>query len=309
MSYKSHNDTPLDSLSIDIAKDTKELSDTSNLSSSLQDILSSIYASLKETYTKGYKYHYLSLQLDSNALILILLIPQSIPKVYKELYKDYEYKDYGIGKYHYLYNSCTHIMLDIQDYTQIGLDSNPSNATILTLHTPYKAQRLEIALANGLDSLIESKDRQRQTRESKESSTQSKQKDSQNNTKQQIIDSLLTLKIINGGYKEKYWSFGEEDAQANLLHTNTESKESKETQEKQEKEILEIYFSYGEDTTRLQGDSRHTQDVNLHIKTQGYNNGEEIHITLEIQGEKLSVSGIIQDNQAIIMNVLSSKDK
>ena len=302
---------PLDSLSIDIAKDTKELSDTSNLSSSLQDILSSIYASLKETYTKGYKYHYLSLQLDSNALILILLIPQSIPKVYKEVYKNYEYKDYGIGKYHYLYNSCTHIMLDIADYTQVGLDSNPSNATILTLHTPYKAQRLELQLANGLDSLIESKDRQRQanlTRESKESTTQSKQKDSQHNTKQ-IIDSLLTLTLINGSYKDKLWSYGEEHTQANLLHTNTESKDSKETQDKQGKEILEIYFSYGEDTTRLQGDSRHTQDVNLHIITQGYENGEEIHITLEIQGEKLSVSGIIQDNQAIIMNVLSSKDK
>ena len=34
-------------------------------------------------------------------------------------------------------------MLDIQDYTQVGLESNPSNATILTLHTPYKAQRLD----------------------------------------------------------------------------------------------------------------------------------------------------------------------
>ena len=112
------------------------------------------------------------------------------------------------------------------------------------------------------------------------------------------------------------------------MHTNTESKDSKETQENKtkrnkinkikinkinkinkDKQILEIYFSYGDGTTRLQGDSRHTQDVNLHIKTQGYSNGEEIHITLEIQGEKLSVSGIIQDNQAIIMNVLSSKGK
>ena len=181
-------------------------------------------------------------------------------------------------------------MLDIADYTQVGVESNPSNATILTLHTPYKAQRLELQLANGLDSILESKDRE------------------------QNLDSLLTLKLINGGYKEKYWSFGEEHTQANLLHTNTESKDSKETQEnkdkeKQDKEILEIYFSYGEDTTRLQGDSRHTQDVNLHIITQGYENGEEIHITLEIQGKKLSVSGIIQDNQAIIMNVLSSKGK
>ena len=283
---ESHNDTPLDSLSIDIAKDTKELSDTSNLSSSLQDILSSIYASLKETYAKDYKYHYLSLQLDSNALILILLIPQSIPKVYKELYKDYTYKDYGIGNYHYLYNSCTHIMLDIQDYTQVGLAHNPSNATILTLHTPYKAQKLEIALANGLDSILESKDRE------------------------QNLDSLLTLKVINGGYKEKYWSFGEgveEHTQANLLHTNTESKESKETQEKQEKEILEIYFSYGDDTTRLQGDSRHTQDVNLHIITQGYNNGEEVEVLIKTSNNKFNLQGEINNNEAILYDIFKDR--
>ena len=49
----------------------------------------------------------------------------------------------------------------------------------------YKAQRLELQLANGLDSILESKDRE------------------------QNLDSLLTLKLINGGYKEKYWSFGE----------------------------------------------------------------------------------------------------
>ena len=242
---ESHTNSPLDSLSIDIAKDTKILDDTQSLDSNLQDILSTLYANLKDTYTKHYAYHYLSLQLDSNALILILLIPQSIPKVYKELYKDYIYKDYGIGNYHYLYNSCTHIMLDTKDYTQLGLAHNPSNATILTLHTPYKTQRLELQLANGLDSLIESKDRQRQA---KQATTQSKQKDSQqnkrhntditsshteskqntqshtldsknntdskttqnqyqNNTEQQNLDSLLTLKLINGGYKEKYWGF------------------------------------------------------------------------------------------------------
>ena len=48
-------------------------------------------------------------------------------------------------------------MLDIKDYTQVGLESNPSNATILTLHTPYKTQKLELELANGLDSILESK--------------------------------------------------------------------------------------------------------------------------------------------------------
>ena len=294
---ESNNDTPLDALNIDIAKDTKTLDtgtlNDSSLDSNLQDILSKIYSSLKQTYAKDYLYQYLSLQLDSNVLILILLIPQRIPKVYKEPYKNYEHKDYGIGKYNYLYEYCTFTTLKIADSMQAGLDSYPSNATILTLHTPYKAQRLELQLASGLDSVIES-DRE-QT--------------------QQIIDSLLTLQVINGGHEEKHWGFREEtenkDTQANPVQTNinTESKDSKATQENKDKQILEIYFSYGDDTTRLQGDSRHTQDVNLHIKTQGYSNGEEIHTTLEIQGKKLSVSGIIQDNQAIIMNVLSSKDK
>ncbi|WP_394949827.1 hypothetical protein [uncultured Helicobacter sp.] len=73
--------------------------------------------------------------------------------------------------------------------------------------------------------------------------------------------------------------------------------------ESKDKQILVIYFSYGEDTTRLQGDSRHTQDVNLHIIMQGYNNGEEVEVKLESSlGEVLIVRGIIQDNQAIIMN-------
>lgn len=70
-----------------------------------------------------------------------------------------------------------------------------------------------------------------------------------------------------------------------------------------DKQILAIYFSYGEDTTRLQGDSRHTQDVNLHIITQGYSNGEEVEVKLESSlGKVLMVRGIIQDNQAIITN-------
>ncbi len=208
---ESNNDTPLDALHIDIAKDTQALEaetlNDNSLDSNLQDILSKIYSSLKQTYAKDYLYQYLSLQLDSNALILILLTLQTIPKVYKEPYKNYEHKDYGIGNYYYLYNYCTHTMLDIKDYTQVGLDSYPSNATILTLHTPYKTQRLEIELANGLDSIIESKDRERQAQQAKES------KNSQNNTKQQIIDSLLTITLINGGYKERYWGFGEEEIQ------------------------------------------------------------------------------------------------
>lgn len=111
---------------------------------------------------------------------------------------------------------------------------------------------------------------------------------------------------------KKHWGFREEtenkDTQANLLHiTNKESKDSKATQENKDKQILEIYFSYGDDMARLQGDSRHTQDVNLHIKTQGYENGEEVEVKLESSlGEVLIVRGIIQDNQAIIMNIFKA---
>ena len=162
---------------------------------------------------------------------------------------------------------------------------NPSNATILTLHTPYKAQRLEIELANGLDSIIESKD------------------------KEHNIDTILTLQVINGGYEKKHWGFREEtenkDTQANPVQTNinTESKDSKATQENKDKQILEMYFSYGEECERLQEDSRHSSDVNLHIITQGYNNGEEVEVRLESSLDKVfSVSGIIQDNQIMITN-------
>ena len=43
--------------------------------------------------------------------------------------------------------------------------------------------------------------------------------------------------------------------------------------------------------------------MNLHIETQGYEDGEEVEVRLESSlGEVLMVRGIIQDNQAIITN-------
>lgn len=71
--------------------------------------------------------------------------------------------------------------------------------------------------------------------------------------------------------------------------------------------MLEICFSYGNDMIRLQGDSRHSSDLNLHIITQGYENGEEVEVRLESSLDKVfSVSGIIQDNQALFMNVFNN---
>ena len=124
------------------------------------------------------------MQLESNILILILLIPQSMPKVFKKAYEEYEYKEYGAGRYNYIYPYCTHIHLEDIDYTQVGLGRNSTNAYIMTLHTPYKAQKLELYLASGLDSIIESKDTN------------------------QDLDNILTIKVVNTGHKEKWWGMG-----------------------------------------------------------------------------------------------------
>ena len=132
-----------------------------------------------------------------------------------------------------------------------------------------KTQRLELQLAKGLDSIIESKDRE------------------------QNLETLLTLKLINGGYKEKYWSFEEKRIEECTQETTyKESKDSKATQENKHKQILEIYFSYGEGCKRVKlkdieqnSWAKYSQNVNLHIRTQGYENGERLDIALEFQQE------------------------
>lgn len=84
-------------------------------------------------------------------------------------------------------------------------------------------------------------------------------------------------------------------------HCNSHKDSTKET----EKQITEIYFSYGEDKIKLKDISRHSQDINLHIKTQGYSEGEEVDLTLEFQEKTFQISATIRDNQATILNVLN----
>ena len=50
----------------------------------------------------------------------------------------------------------------------------------------------------------------------------------------------------------------------------------KDSTQEEEKQITEIYFSYGENKTKLKDISRHSQDINLHIRTQGYNEGDPL---------------------------------
>ncbi|PAV00099.1 hypothetical protein B9T66_03915 [Helicobacter sp. TUL] len=68
-----------------------------------------------------------------------------------------------------------------------------------------------------------------------------------------------------------------------------------------------MYFSYGEDTTRLQGDSRHTQDVNLHIITQGYSNGEEVEVLIKTSNDKFNLQGKINNNEAILYDIFKDR--
>ncbi|EEO24857.1 MULTISPECIES: hypothetical protein [Helicobacter] len=106
---------------------------------------------------------------------------------------------------------------------------------------------------------------------------------------------------MNSSYKEKYLSCVERTKKYKSISYKQWIQENK------EKKMLEICFSYGNDMIRLQGVSRHSSDVNLHIITQGYSNGEEVEVRLESSLDKVfSVSGIIQDNQAIIMNIFKA---
>ncbi|TLD87776.1 hypothetical protein LS66_007690 [Helicobacter sp. MIT 03-1614] len=66
-----------------------------------------------------------------------------------------------------------------------------------------------------------------------------------------------------------------------------------------------MYFSYGEDKIKLKDISRHSQDINLHIRTQGYNEGEEVDLTLEFQEKTFQISATIRNNQATILNIFN----
>ena len=87
--------------------------------------------------------------------------------------------------------------------------------------------------------------------------------------------------------------------------SSTNSNKDSQTQ----KEILEMYFSYGKEMIKLEGDdSRHSNDMNLHIVTSGYENGEEVKVMLESSdNQKFVVCGKIQNNEVIIKNVVKDR--
>ncbi len=67
-----------------------------------------------------------------------------------------------------------------------------------------------------------------------------------------------------------------------------------------------MYFSYGEECEELEGDSRQSSDVNLHIKTQGYSNGEEVEVKLNTGTQKIIVSGKVNNGEVVIRDIESN---
>ena len=209
----SSDDEALKSITLDIHKDTKDLDSTIKLDKRAYSSQSthnttthnntnntnnttthtnttdnnatgsttSLLSLLLKDYPKYYEFKEIDLQLDTNLLSLILIIPKKIPKVYDKAYKEYEYKDYGVGRFQYVYRYCECRELEVKnnDYTNIGLHGDALTQYIITLLTPAKAKKIEIHLANGVDSMTESKD--------------------------DVDSHILKCSVINGGHSERLW--------------------------------------------------------------------------------------------------------
>lgn len=98
----------------------------------------------------------------------------------------------------------------------------------------------------------------------------------------------------------------------NVIHTELTHLSSKEDESDDKKEIVDLFWSYGEQLTRLNAISRHYTDLNLHIVTQNYDTGETVEASIEYETEngnqEFTVSGIVNDSgEAIIKNVFKQK--
>ncbi|WP_236032330.1 lipase [Helicobacter cinaedi] len=254
--------SPFENLILDYQSDAQSMSDK-NLEKEL----------LQSYSNKEYQHKQINLQFGIHQIHLVFIIPQYLPKLFKEPYKDYEHKDYGIGQYKPLLNYSK----DIKEYRESTHSKDTSLQSISITHTrvflsPFKANKLHFTFALGLDDYLDK-------------------------------DNTTELKIIIGGV------YDEGEIESDLVATLASNDDRLEYEAledtKEEKQITEIYFSYGEDKIKLKDISRHSQDINLHIRTQGYEEGEIIKVKLESStNQTFIVRGRIQNNEAFIMNVL-----
>lgn len=83
-----------------------------------------------------------------------------------------------------------------------------------------------------------------------------------------------------------------------------------------QKEIKEIFWSYGDDFIKLETESRHFVDMNLHVKTINYSEGEVVEITLKYDDgdfifdnlKEMKVQGPVNANgEVVLKNVFKNK--
>ncbi|WP_220704737.1 lipase, partial [Helicobacter cinaedi] len=95
--------SPFENLILDYQSDAQSMSDK-NLEKEL----------LQSYSNKEYQHKQINLQFGIHQIHLVFIIPQYLPKLFKEPYKDYEHKDYGIGQYKPLLNYSK----DIKEYRE-----------------------------------------------------------------------------------------------------------------------------------------------------------------------------------------------
>ena len=118
-----------------------------------------------------------------------------------------------------------------------------------------------------------------------------------NDSEKSISESKVVSNVVSS----------ESNAKSNTNLSNESSAKSSKNSNKDsqtQKEILEMYFSYGKEMIKLEGDdSRHSNDMNLHIVTSGYENGEEIEIALNTKNGIFILNANVENNQAAIKNI------
>lgn len=216
-------------------------------------------------------------------------ILQTLPKLFREFYKDYKHKDYGIGKYKPLLDYSKDMkettIKDNKDKTiktnthQLNKQEYNNHTTITHIRvflSPFKANKLNFTFALGLDDYLDK-------------------------------EHITELKIVIKGV---YDNEDEEDRESNLttLASNDVRLEYEALENtEEEKQILDMYFSYGNDKIKLNDISRHSKDINLHLKTQGYSEREGVEVKVKTQDNSFILKGKVNNNEVFIKNAFKDK--
>ncbi|MCL9821802.1 lipase [Helicobacter sp. 14348-15] len=97
---------------------------------------------LKQDFNKEYDFKKVKIRLGVHLLNLIFVIAKKIPKIYQEAYRDYEYKDLGVGYFKQLHSYD-------KDYRDNELIIH--NRIFLS---PSKMQTMNLQIARGLDDWL-----------------------------------------------------------------------------------------------------------------------------------------------------------